>query len=160
MARKGWSALSPSYRQRLERRGVTESNYDNPFFSLQRARGHRAEIRDGRRVAGEKAALERRRRERGALTDSERRFVTRQLRRAGGGDREAAIAALESMGARQRAALIAAQAQMARQYRRRAGRRGAVGGREIGGGQADFRRWLDDEFPEIDEDSELLLYYH
>jgi hypothetical protein len=39
MARKGWDQLSPQYKKRLEKSGITESDY-NSGVSLQRARGH------------------------------------------------------------------------------------------------------------------------
>lgn len=39
MARKGWDQLSPGYRARLEKNGVTEAAY-NRGESIQAARGH------------------------------------------------------------------------------------------------------------------------
>lgn len=41
MARKGWDALSPAYRQRMERNGVTRDIYESGG-SIQKARGHQA----------------------------------------------------------------------------------------------------------------------
>jgi len=43
MARKNWDDLTPAYRGRLERRGITRSAY-NSGASLQQARGHKVEI--------------------------------------------------------------------------------------------------------------------
>lgn len=40
MKRKGWESLSPAYRKRLERNGITASAYAQGA-SLQKARGHR-----------------------------------------------------------------------------------------------------------------------
>lgn len=39
MARKGWEALSPTYRKRLEKSGVSQQAYDSGS-SLEKARGH------------------------------------------------------------------------------------------------------------------------
>lgn len=39
MARKGWDSLSPGYRQRLEKGGISKTAY-NRGESLQKARGH------------------------------------------------------------------------------------------------------------------------
>jgi len=39
MARKGWQSLSPEYRQRLEKGGVSRSDYE-AGGSIQKARGH------------------------------------------------------------------------------------------------------------------------
>jgi|SRR5215472_10287547 len=39
MARKGWDSLSPSYRQRLERGGITRASYASGA-SIKAARGH------------------------------------------------------------------------------------------------------------------------
>lgn len=39
MARKGWNALSPGYRARLEKAGITKRDYEGGH-SLQSARGH------------------------------------------------------------------------------------------------------------------------
>jgi hypothetical protein len=39
MARKGWDALSPAYKQRLERAGLTQRAYESGG-SIQKARGH------------------------------------------------------------------------------------------------------------------------
>ena len=41
MARKAWQKLSPAYRKRLERGGISRTAYENGA-SLSRARGHRA----------------------------------------------------------------------------------------------------------------------
>lgn len=41
MARKGWDALSPGYRARIERSGMTRGEYE-AGQSLQKARGHAA----------------------------------------------------------------------------------------------------------------------
>lgn len=40
MARKAWNELSPSYRTRLQRRGITEKMHSNPNVTLKSARGH------------------------------------------------------------------------------------------------------------------------
>lgn len=39
MARKGWGSISPGYRERLERGGITEQSYESGA-SLSEARGH------------------------------------------------------------------------------------------------------------------------
>jgi len=39
MARKGWSSLTPGYRARLERNGISESDYESGV-SISSARGH------------------------------------------------------------------------------------------------------------------------
>lgn len=39
MARKGWNSLSPSYRDRIEKAGLTQADYE-AGTSLTRARGH------------------------------------------------------------------------------------------------------------------------
>src|SRR3954470_14006488 len=39
MARKGWSALSPGYRTRLEKAGISKRDYEKGQ-SIQAARGH------------------------------------------------------------------------------------------------------------------------
>jgi hypothetical protein len=39
MARKGWASLSPSYRARIEKAGLTQADYE-AGTSLSRARGH------------------------------------------------------------------------------------------------------------------------
>lgn len=39
MARKGWNALSPGYRARIEKAGLTRADYE-AGQSLQKARGH------------------------------------------------------------------------------------------------------------------------
>jgi len=39
MARKGWGSLSPAYRARLEKAGLTRTEYEQGV-SLQKARGH------------------------------------------------------------------------------------------------------------------------
>lgn len=39
MARKGWSALSPGYKARLEKAGISKSDYEQGQ-SIQTARGH------------------------------------------------------------------------------------------------------------------------
>lgn len=39
MARKGWEQLSPGYRQRLERAGISRRDYEGNQ-SIQKARGH------------------------------------------------------------------------------------------------------------------------
>lgn len=183
--RKGWADLGPAYRARLEKRGVTEADYENPFFSLQRARGHRPLIREGRRIGGEKMALEQRRRERGALSDSERKFFSRQAKKTNDPDKRAtARAAFEAMSPSQRSQVMRAQANLARGYRVRKSRarRGrrvrsaegiavgggagpigsdyrAGGGYSFGGADA-FDDWWEDEFPDFDDGAELLLYYH
>jgi hypothetical protein len=40
MARKAWRDLSPSYRRRLERRGITQFRHDVTRANLSEARGH------------------------------------------------------------------------------------------------------------------------
>ena len=40
MARKAWQDLSPSYRARLERKGITAAQHADPDYSLKVARGH------------------------------------------------------------------------------------------------------------------------
>lgn len=40
MARKGWQSLSPGYRARLEKAGISQGDYDGGQ-SLQSARGHK-----------------------------------------------------------------------------------------------------------------------
>lgn len=39
MARKGWQSLSAGYRQRLEKAGISQQDYDSGV-SIQKARGH------------------------------------------------------------------------------------------------------------------------
>jgi hypothetical protein len=39
MARKGWTQLTPAYRQRLEKAGITQSEYESGA-SIRAARGH------------------------------------------------------------------------------------------------------------------------
>lgn len=39
MARKGWGSLTPNYRQRLEKAGINQSDYEQGV-SLEKARGH------------------------------------------------------------------------------------------------------------------------
>lgn len=39
MARKGWDSLSPNYRRRLEKAGLSKSDYESGV-SLSKARGH------------------------------------------------------------------------------------------------------------------------
>jgi|ERR1700704_2013360 len=41
MARKGWASLSPTYRERLAKAGITEGEYQSGA-SIQKARGHEA----------------------------------------------------------------------------------------------------------------------
>src|SRR5258707_11270082 len=41
VSRKGWQQLSPNYRQRLERSGISKTKYE-PGASLKAARGHKA----------------------------------------------------------------------------------------------------------------------
>lgn len=128
--KRGWDQLSPRYRERLEKRGVTETQYESPFFSLQRARGHRPLIREGRRVGGEKVALEQRRREKGALSDSERKFFKRQTGKVSRYEShaeqtrkiDAARAAFEKMSPSQRSQVMGAQANLARGLRQRRSR--------------------------------------
>ncbi len=56
MARKGWDALSPGYRGRLQRQGISKETYESGA-SLQKARGHtsaqkeRAQSKDYRAYA-------------------------------------------------------------------------------------------------------------
>lgn len=49
MARKSWDSLTPTYRHRLERGGVTRSQYESGA-SLKAARGHRATPEHGAKV--------------------------------------------------------------------------------------------------------------
>ena len=49
MARKSWDSLTPTYRHRLERGGVTRSQYESGA-SLKAARGHRATPEHGPKI--------------------------------------------------------------------------------------------------------------
>lgn len=188
--------ISEAYRRRVERRlGMSYEMALSRGISLQRARGHRPVLREGVRVAGEKAPLEQRRREKGQLSDTERRFLKNQIRKdsryrpdAEKRDRaEQARRAFTAMSPGQRAQLMQAQRNLASGYkaRKRAARRarasrarrtgrigGGVGpvGSDYGGfggfggydygGEAAFTDWWEDEFPDLDDGSELLIYYH
>lgn len=54
MARKGWDALSPAYRRRLERGGITRSSYEGGA-NLQKARGKKPQQEYKQRKQRERA---------------------------------------------------------------------------------------------------------
>lgn len=56
MARKGWDALSPAYRRRLERGGIVRSSYESGA-NLQRARGKKPGVEYRERKQRERARV-------------------------------------------------------------------------------------------------------